>query len=264
MGNNGTFDPYNLAFYRYFIAFITLMIIHSKNKERFKFLKNYNIYKYVIAGLIVAIFSIVLFIGLQHTDSGIGGVLLNSNAIFIGFFAYIILHENITKNEIIGLIIGILGVLLIFAPNIGSEGTLLGNLLTFLSGIIWAIFTITIKGWFYKKEDTIGTMMISMGVASIFVFIYLIITKNFTTIQNLNQLLLILYIGIVPTALAFSSYLYLANKESATIAGSVQLMVPIFNLALSYIIFRDKITPVSWIGIVIIMLSMIIVQNYNE
>ena len=258
--------PTQLAFSRYFLGFIFLMLVHIKAKKgKFPAITLYSKWKFLAGGTFLAIFSIVLFSGLERTTASLGGVLLNSNSILVGIFAYIILKEKVSKNQIIGLTIGVVGVIVIMLPSImgDGQGTFIGNLLSFLSGAIWAAYSILLTAWFSNKEHEIEVIMINLAIASLILSAYIALTSSFVVSLKLLQIILIIILGFGSTGLGFSLYLILINRENVIMAGSIQLAVPAVNILLGLAFFAEKIELIEWLGIVLISLAMYITNIKN-
>lgn len=259
-------NPYQLALSRYLLGFLFLMLVHlNGNKGKFPAMKYYSKWKFLAGGTFLSVFSIVLFAGLERTTASLGGVLLNSNSILVGIFAYIFLKEKVSKNQVIGLSIGVVGVFVIMLPSImgDGQGTFIGNLLSFLSGAIWAGYSILLTAWFSKKEHTIEVIMINLGIASVILLVYVAFTSNIWVSLNLIQIILILILGIGSTGLGFSLYLVLINRENVVMAGSIQLAVPAVNILLGLAFFAEKIEIVEWLGIIVIGIAMYITNFLN-
>ncbi len=258
--------PFQLALSRYLLGFIFLLLVHFKGKKgKFPALKHYSNWKFLTGGTVLAIFSFILFLGLESTTASLGGVLLNSNSILIGIFAYIFLREKVSKNQVIGLTIGVLGVIVMMLPSImgDGQGTFIGNFLSFLSGVIWAAYSILLTAWFSEKEHAIEVIMINLGIASVILSTYIALTSSLWVSLNLMQILLILILGVGSTGLGFTLYLILMNRENVVMAGSIQLAVPAVSILLGLAFFAEKIEIIEWLGIAFIAVAMYITIFLN-
>ncbi len=258
--------PFQLALSRYLLGFVFLLLIHLKNKNgKFPAFNYYSKWKLMGGGTFLAIFSIVLFAGLERTTASLGGVLLNSNSILVGIFAYVLLKQKISKNQVIGLTIGVIGVIVIMLPSILGEGqgTFIGNLLSFLSGVIWAGYSILLTSWFSEREYSVEVMTIHLGIASVILTVYVALTSSLWVSLDLIQIVFIIILGIGSTGLGFSLYLFLINRENVVMAGSIQLAVPAINILLGLAFFAEKIELIEWLGIAVIGIAMYITIFLN-
>ncbi len=261
VGLNQSISSVQLSFLRYSIGFLTLLTINIFNKGlKFTTIKEYKggRYKFIIAGIILVAFVVILFIGLESTTASIGGIMLNTNALLIGLFSYFLLKQEIHSNEIIGLLSGMLGVIILFIPSIIGEaqGTFTGALLSFVAGMIWAVYSIILKTWF-ENENALEVTIINLGIASIILGIA-IIPYGLPEL-DLLALFLILIIAIGSTGLAFYAYLYIVSRETVVVAGALQLLIPVISIFFGIILFNEVLVLLEWIGIVIILISMIII-----
>ncbi len=270
VGIKHALSPMQLSFLRYLIGFFALLAIHlAKNKASFPALKKFpeRRWKLLAGGAIIAVFSIVLFASVELTTASLNGVLLNANALVIALLAFLLLGEKLSRSTISGLVVGFAGTVLIMLPSLIGEGQgdPIGNSLGFLSGVIWAIYTISLQAWFPEEEHSIEVMMIHLGIASIFLAgVTWIIDGGLAVELTLFQAFLVLVISIMSTALAFLAYLLLVNTESPVVAGAVQLVIPAIIVATGYIAFDEKFGLAEWIGTLVLLVGLwLVMRNGN-
>ncbi|MCG3223856.1 MAG: EamA family transporter, partial [Candidatus Heimdallarchaeota archaeon] len=229
-------SPYQLAFFRYFLAAIALYFIlifqqKVKNKEIIYSLKN-KWPKYILISVMSAFMPVLLFLAVENTTASSASFLLNSNVILIPIFAIIILKEKIRKNYVVGIAISTIGLfLVIFDENLLALADLsfdavIGNLLGFGSGFFWALYTVFLKK-FFADENPILVTFISLLMGSFYlVFFAFAIPPYVNMTFDILGIILVIVIAVLSTSLAYSYWLSLLKVLPTTQTGIIQSFVP--------------------------------------
>src|SRR5579875_988197 len=133
--------PLLFAGLRTLIGGIALTAIAVKNWRTIRFKESWHIY------LISSVFNVILFFGLQnaaltHLPSGLLSVLVYFEPIMVGLLAWLWLHETLSMQKLIGLVLGFLGVAAISIKGLTGDISSIGILLALAGAISWAIGTV--------------------------------------------------------------------------------------------------------------------------
>lgn len=263
-------SPYQLAFFRYFLAALALYFIlifqqKVKNKEIINSLKN-KWPKYILVSILSAFMPVLLFLAVENTSASSASFLLNSNIILIPIIAIIVLKEKMRKNYVIGIAISTIGLfLVIFDNNLLaladlSFDTIIGNLLAFGSGVSWALYTVFLKK-FFADENPILVTFISLLMGSFYlVFFAFVIPPYVSMTLDFLGIILVIVIAVLSTSLAFSYWLSLLKELPTTQTGIIQSFVPMTSVLLSFIFLDESISYIFGIGGVLIIIGIIIVE----
>ena len=112
--------------------------------------------------LLLALFNVVVFIGLQtyaimHLPSGSAAVLVYLQPILVGLLAWLILGEGLSMAKIVGLLLGFFGIFAVSAGSITGAATAISPLGVALgagSALSWALGTV----YFKKYEARVSTL----------------------------------------------------------------------------------------------------------
>lgn len=122
-------------------------------------------------GHIVAL--ILIFIGLERTRSIDGSIITSLSPLLVSVMAFFILKEHITKKEIKGTLIALIGTLIIIFEPLASKDdfghariSLIGNTLFFLGILVDGFYAIYVKK--YLAEDKIITPLVQIVFSFIF------------------------------------------------------------------------------------------------
>lgn len=187
------------------------------------------------------------------------------NTLIIGFLLF---GLRFTKNQIIGLVIGFIGLSLYFLTGnfYQGSGNYIYSLLVILSSLGYALNSNLIMN---KLTDlsalsiTTATFILTF-IPSLIVLYY----TNFFDVYNgstnqINSLLYILFKGVIGTALAMVMYNKLVKVSSAVFASSVTYLIPVVALIWGYI-DGEKVTFWELFSGVLILLGVYVSNKFKK
>lgn len=145
----GYFSPSSAAAWRFGLAAVVILIILIFTDGLQKSRLRKNAISYVILGIVgIFGFNTLFFIGLKYTSPVNGALIMGLNPLLTTIFARIILKENITNRQVVGIFFAFIGVLLVITQgSIETIKTLSisgGDLIIFagnLLGTLWCAWT---------------------------------------------------------------------------------------------------------------------------
>lgn len=201
---------------------------------------------------------IPLYEGIKLTTSLEASILTATGPLLIILGGSLFLKEKISRNEKLGLLVAILGTLILtFEPLVrhgtGFKFSLLGNLLTLLSNLIWAAFLLLAK----KTKADAGQVSLLSYLVSIPVFLVLMFFDSPAVISHTQPLaplaiLGILYMAIFGSVIAFWAYAKGQEYIEASEASIFTYLQPIFTFPLAYLWLHENFTPVSLLACLVI------------
>ena len=90
---------------------------------------------------------VLVLLSTKYSTAARASLMANSAPIFTALFSYWITHEALGERKITGMIIGAVGIGMMFVMRGGDDfsggaSTLIGDLLAILSGVLWALYTV--------------------------------------------------------------------------------------------------------------------------
>jgi drug/metabolite transporter (DMT)-like permease len=234
-------SPINLVVYRYIIVSFTLLPILFLFKINPKIKKDGILYVILSASLL-ALYSILMFRGLTLGFSGAGGVMVTTlNPIMAYFIGLIVKKKKPTKNEMLGLIIGLFAGCILLEIWKNLDGLLMGgNIYLLLSALIWALMSrITANSSKYGSPFSFSFWIY------LATFVFLIPFMTFGEIEHTLEIAdfkfwgNLLFGGAIVTSIATSIYFYATSKLGSEKASSYIFLVP-FSAAISAWILLDE------------------------
>jgi drug/metabolite transporter (DMT)-like permease len=264
-------NPYFLSFIRALIAaaFLVTVIIASGELGKFirYMIKNWRVLCFL--GLIgIAVFDVLQNVGIKQTSSALAGVLLNTNPLFITALSVIFLGEIVTKNKIVGLGLGFIGMsLVIFGGqdirNIVETQKFTGNALVILSAGAWAVYSTIGKRSLIDGSPlhlTAGSYV--FGTLFSLPLIYLFDVKQQFNIGPVSWGV-ILYLGAIASGATFFLWGYALSKLEASRASVYLFMIPVVAVFVGWIFLGEEISPSTIIGGVLVLAGVYLSEKHQ-
>ncbi|MCB2308218.1 DMT family transporter [Clostridium estertheticum] len=254
-------DSFQITFFIFLIGAILLtpLAIKDIRDKNLKLGLNDLVYFSLNAVLCIPISMALLSFAGKYTLASTSAVIFSSNALFTVPFAYLILKEKINKKILTSLIIGMIGVIIIFNPvkiiNGGGTSDLLGITLALGAAAAWSLFTVISKIRIQRYGGYIFNCIV-FYVGALMVLLILLVTGR-PIIKGIDgQAVLVLgYMGLFVKAIGYICYLGAIRLTSAVTASLVFLIKPALATILAVVILGDKLKLNVVIGIVFIIVS---------
>jgi O-acetylserine/cysteine efflux transporter len=206
--------------------------------------------------LILALFNVVLFVGLQtyaivYLPSGSAAVLVYLQPILVGLLAWPILGEKLTVAKVSGLLLGFSGIVAVSAGSItGAADALspLGVVLGAGSAFFWALGTV----YFKKYEARVSTLW---AVALPFMAGGVVLTALGSFVESWGRVFWtgpfvasMLYSGLVGISLAWMIWFALVRAGEASRVASYIFAVPLTAVVIGVILLDEPLGYTLLIG----------------
>lgn len=205
----------------------------------------------------VALYQITFFSAVKSTGVAIGTVTaLGSAPALTGIVAFIMNREKPTKRWFVATLITTLGILVLSTSKGISDFNFRGFLLAIGAGTSYSIFAVASKRALTKGVSITDAMFRIFTLGAI-LSTPLLFIGNMHWIITPKGLALILWLGLVPTALAYMAYAYGLAKVRASTASTLILAEPATATLLAALVLGEAITTHGWIGISVVIIGLI-------
>lgn len=265
--NNSGLTPIQISTIRYLPAALTLVIvclITKRGKQLLIDLKEKHIHL-IIASLILASFVLFQMYSVKYTTASASSFLLNVNPVITFVLSIIILKERHKWWGALGVLISFAGVFFIAVDireisTFFSSETTLGNFLGFMSGVSWAAYTVYLKK-FLKERDPITTTTWTLSFSAIILLIIMLaVDRNFTVGTRYYHIITLVFLGVVPTAIAFTLWFETIRRIPVQKASVFQFLIPIIATLFALAI-QETIDWFFALGGVLIIAGLLITQK---
>ena len=255
--------PLTFAGLRYSIAFVCLLpfAFTNRNFSVIKNLEKRDWYKLILLGFLFYAFTQgAQFIGLSLLPAITVSLWLNFTPLIVAVMAIFLLKEFPSFLQWSGVVLFIIGIITYFFPVSLSENHWTGLIVMTIG--VFANSASAVLGRNINREAKINPVVVtivSMGIGAFILLIAGLLVQGLPSISFQNVLYL-LWLGIINTALAFTIWNLTLQKlsamESSIINGTMLIQIAI----LAWIFLGETITIKEGIGMFIAASGVLLVQ----
>lgn len=256
-------DAYEVIFFRMGISILAMVPVLIYLKEDFR-LNFKSIILILLASVILVVYSIMFFLGVQHGTAGLGGALVTTLIPINTFIILAIWHKKvISLKHSFALILGGFGVITML--NIWqfdlNEIFSTQNIYFLLASILWPLLTIT-----SAKETRISPFVFTFyvyAITTIVVYLFFIDLSVFEKVFDFDYIfwINIASISLLSTAFATSFYFIATEKIGTKKVSSFIFLVPSSALILSAIFLNESISFNTLIGTICAVVAIYILND---
>ena len=240
-------------------VFLFLLSIYlKKNWNCFNHWKHYTILGFFNSALPFFLFSYAS-ITLSASETSI----INATAPVWGFVIGVFLgYERLNFKRGLGLLIGILGVIILFSDKNFSANE--NSAFAIFCGLIGA-FSYGVATNYAHKAITVEPFLNAYGIM-VFSTIIIFPTLFFVPIRgepNLNVALAVIALGVLCSGIAYLLYFRLIKDLGATSTLTVTFLIPIFGTLWGFLVLDETITINTIIGMSIVLFGTGMVTELN-
>lgn len=269
---SGVFHPIQLTFTRFFMGGLFLVPFAFRELHRKHLsVSGKDLKFFAFLGFLGIVVSMILYqLAVQNTKASVVAVLFSCNPVFVTILAFIILREAIHKNNIIALLLEVIGTLIIINP-FHVKLSILGITLTIVSTLTFALYgvfgkrkcaqyggiVVTCFGFLLGSFEMLILIALShfspfaawCSIHGLSIFSYIPLWNGY----SLPILPNIIYICIVNSGIGYACYFTAMEKTSAKTTSLVFFFKPILAPVLALWLLHEVIPINMLIGILFIL-----------
>ena len=205
----------------------------------------------------VALYQITFFSAVKSTGVAIGTVTaLGSAPALTGVVAYLMNREKPTRRWFFATVITTIGIIVLSTSKGLADFNFRGFLLAIGAGASYSIFAVSSKRALTNGVSITDAMFRIFALGAI-LSTPLLFIGNLHWLTTPRGLLMIFWLGLVPTALAYIAYAYGLEKVRASTASTLILVEPATATLLAAIVLGEAINTRGWLGILIVIIGLI-------
>ena len=252
--------PFSVMFLRYVFAVPVLFgWLWFKEGNVIPLKRDYS-YLLLLALTSVFLYQVGYMYGMQKTAASDASLIIGFNPVSVSILSVFILSHNLTRNGVLGIFLSFIGVLLIFlaSPNLDIEfyDRIVGNAYIMFGAFAYAIYVVSMRRYVlltqHKPLSSLATISWASLVGCILFVPFVILEAPWERIWNIQEWLLIAYLGVLSTALCYVFFAMGIETIGANKAASFINVVPIFGILSSWIWIGENLGFVQIISFVLI------------
>lgn len=253
----GAMDSFQLTFLRFMIGGLLLLpfAIFEMRKNHVK-LTVKDILYLVYVGIVGIPASMLLFqLGVMYSNASTASVLISINPLFTMIFAHLMTEEKLKKNNVIVLLIGLLGIIFMIKPwDMQAGNTVKGIVLMLLAALFFGLYTvagkISVQKMGIMAQTSISFIFGSAVLLAIMVFMHKPITAGIA-----DNWILVAYVSIFVTGLGYFSYFTAIKLSDATTGSIAFFLKPAIAPVMAVVFLGETILWNTYIGICLILIA---------
>jgi drug/metabolite transporter (DMT)-like permease len=262
----GSVDPMVSVLYRFIAAAVMLAVYCKMRGLNMRFRLKDHIFM-ALQGLVL--FSVnywLIYLAEVHVTSGLVAVIFSSIVFMNMINGAVLLGSPIRLNVVVGGAIGVVGIVLVFWPQLASfslsDKTALGLVLSVISTFMASLGNIISAR--HQKYDlpVIQTNTYGMAYgAGIMGVIAIVLGKPFSFEISFLYISSLFYLSLFGTVIAFGCYLKLIGKIGADRAAYATMLFPIVALGISTVYESYQWAAHNLIGMAVVLIGNWLVLN---
>ncbi|WP_241242598.1 DMT family transporter [Brevibacterium aurantiacum] len=183
-------------------------------------------------------YTVILNAAERSIDAGTAAMIVNIAPLIVAIFAGLILGEGLPWKLVIGIAVSLAGIVLITIASFSGVVTIGGLLLSLAAALLYAA-SVLLQKHFLSRDDSVTVTWtgIVAGTIACLVFTPDLITEVADAPMNIT--LQVIYLGVVPTALAFNLWGYAIRFLPAGVLSSSSLLVPAIVVLLAWLVLGE-------------------------
>jgi drug/metabolite transporter (DMT)-like permease len=201
------------------------------------------------AGLLwFGVYMVALNWGERHVDAGTAALILSFGPVLLAVLSGWLLREGFPRRLLAGMAVSFAGAVIVGLSESGGGGApLLGVALCLLAAVSYATAVVSQKPALrHASALQVTTFGCFAGTVATLPFAGQLVTQIGSA--PLSATLTVVYLGVVPTALAFTTWAYALNRTTAGAMGATIYAVPALVVAMSWALLGETPRTLAYLG----------------
>jgi len=197
----------------------------------------------------------------QFVPSGLASVLFGVFPFFVALFSYLFIpDEHIGFYKVTGILFGFIGILIIFADDIGGDISLylLGMFGVVASGIMQAAMAVVIKKHGHHL-NSLSMNLIPMLMGAVVMLLFGLIYEDILALRfDFTAVWTVVYLGFFGSVVTFTSYYWLMKRINIVILALMAFITPIVALIAGWLFYNEQLSLYDFIGCLFVLAGIFI------
>jgi drug/metabolite transporter (DMT)-like permease len=195
----------------------------------------------VIGVLWFGVYHISLNQGERHVDAGTAAMLIQISPVLIALLATLFLGERFTGWLGLGLGLAFAGVVLIGLSQPGGHNDLVGVGLCLLAALVYSI-SLVVQKPLVARLSAIQVTWLACTIGAVVCLPFAGQLAHDTAHASASDVGWVVYLGVFPTAIAFTTYAFALRHMTASSLGITTYLVPPLTIFLGWL-FLGEVPP---------------------
>ncbi len=185
------------------------------------------------------VYMVALNWGEQEVDAGTAAMVVNVGPVLIALLSGWLLREGFRPRVLVGIAVSFSGAVVVgVSMSGGGHASVLGVVLCIVAAVTYAIGVVSQKPALrHGSALQVTTFGCLVGTVACLPFAGQLITESASA--PLSATLNVIYLGVFPTGLAFTTWAYALARTSAATMGATTYVVPALVIGMSWLLLGE-------------------------
>ncbi len=220
---------------RVFFSSVFLAVIILLTKGSFKVARKSDYIWFGVSGLVLALHWTSFMHSIQISSVAIGTVTFSTFPLFVTFMEPVVFKERLMTRDVVLAVLMLIGVFVLVPYHSLDGGIIAGILWGMCSSFTYAVLSLLNRKLSGSYKSTV-VCFFEQSIATVILLPSLVLVDF---VFDANEFLLIIFLGVVCTAVAHSLFVAALKKIRAQTAGVVSSMESVYGIVLALMILGE-------------------------
>jgi drug/metabolite transporter (DMT)-like permease len=201
----------------------------------------------VIGVLWFGVYNVALNQGEHHVDAGTSVMLIQVSPVLIALLATMFLGEPFTVWLGAGLALAFAGIVLISVAQPGGHNDVVGVLLCLLAALVYSI-SLVIQKPLVSRLSALHVTWLACTIGAVVCLPFAGSLVRDTGNASASDIWWVIYLGVFPTAIAFTTYAFALQRMSASRLGVTTYLVPPITIVMAWALLGEVPPTMAYAG----------------
>ena len=249
----------SVLFYRFAMAVLMLAAMLLIERKSFK-ISGKELKTLGSLGLLFAASSITYYQSFRFMDAGIASTILFVYPVMVAVIMATCFKEKVTASTVAAIILALVGIGLLYKGGEGVSLSAIGVLLVMVSSLTYAVYIVVVN------QSSISMSSLKLTFYVLLICMFSLLAYSFTS-PDLKLMLppsprawfFACWLGLVPTVLSLVFMTVAVHEVGATPTAIMGALEPLTAVAIGVMAFGESLTFRLFIGIVLILSSVLLI-----
>jgi len=261
-------SPYAITAWRFLIGGLVILPFAFRNRHEHKLGLKGIAHLVALGVLNVCLAMLILQLSIHYGKASISAVIISINPLFVALFANLILKERMSWGQILVLVLGVTGIGVLVLGEVEMDHARYLNLplgigLAIVAALSFGIYTVLTRAAVARFGNLVSNATSFIGGA-VALFVFNALTgEELGVYPSWSNLLLLAYLGIILTGIAYLLYFEGMKRIGAARASMYFFLKPLISTFLAWALLRETLGAAQIAAVFLIVTAMNLPRIYS-